>query len=695
MSLIAALTKPFRRTAQPAQTAVAVPDVQQSVDQLISIMQASYDVGLTGSAAKALTDQEAREKLFRWQYGAASVIASAVMMTPLMVETWNGKAWEADEHHALALLLEDANSFMTGEELFYWSVMDLCMVGRSWWEVRPDGTGMPAELWPLLGTITPITDPEAFVTGWKQQVILKGEIKSAIYEADQVVYLRIPKTTDLAGGYGPMQAAGAAIKLDEQIVQSRWSAFKNGLFPYTIVKFDEENPQKRKQKMQELEETYAGARRTGKPIGTGKDVDFVWPQTKPKEMGYESGAKETRDSILGTLRTPAAILGLSEDVNRASAEGMEYIFSKWTIKPLLRMIQARLNQDLARKFYDETRVRFDNPVPADREADRRLRDTNMRHGITVINEARGEDGLEPVPWGDKPFLPAGMAQVGSAPPDKDGKGQTFQEQAARGFTAAERRAIHVAYAGDRLKSERRLGRVFAAYFRALGKDVLAAWDEVRRDYEQSLDDPALVLLAAPDAALNGVLDPEKMAADMARKARPANRQALVLGGDFERSLKADPSAYDWSDGNAAIDRYMGEFGAAHYGDVAMVTRQQMMAVVAKGIKEKATWDEVRFALVQKLGSMTEARAANIAVTETTKLYNTGGQAFREEFNIGHKQWLCSFVNSRDTHLDADGQVVRNDEYFDVGGDRMKHPGGGNRAEENCNCNCLVVGVERK
>ena len=51
-----------------------------------------------------------------------------------------------------------------------------------------------------------------------------------------------------------------------------------------------------------------------------------------------------------------------------------------------------------------------DPSPIDPEQQWETMRINTELGITTINEARDAQGLPPVPWGDKPWLPDNQGQ---------------------------------------------------------------------------------------------------------------------------------------------------------------------------------------------------------------------------------------------------------------------------------------------
>jgi len=415
----------------------AQPRETQSVDELISILRGEMDAG---GIKRSLTDAEARAELTGWQYASIETIAAALMSASWRVEVRDADGWVDAPDHALARLLTEVNPFMTGAELTYWTTVEMLVTGRSWVLKVRNSLGEPAELWPLVGRVTPIVRQGEGLVGWKEEVSKGGAHRQIVHDARDIVYYRLPKIGDLWGGFGRLQAAGAAIRLGTQIDETEWSAFKRGIFPSLIAYIDEPDPQKREAIANELRERYSGSKESGALIGLHQvkapdgstrrriDLDTIRPNT-PRMMGFAEGRQEVRDRVLSVIRTPLALLGLSKDVNRASAVALEYIFAKWGVTPLVRMREARENQDLANEW-EGTRIRYESIVPADRELDLRQQEVDIKTGVRTINEVRQERGLEPVPWGEVPWMPQGMLPVGTPPSEEGG-----QARAARPFRA--------------------------------------------------------------------------------------------------------------------------------------------------------------------------------------------------------------------------------------------------------------------
>ena len=73
----------------------------------------------------------------------------------------------------------------------------------------------------------------------------------------------------------------------------------------------------------------------------------------------------TRDEILAIFKVPQAIIGITENSNRASAMVAENTYYKICIKPLATMIQEVLNKEV---FQGIGYFQFMNIIPSDTEA---------------------------------------------------------------------------------------------------------------------------------------------------------------------------------------------------------------------------------------------------------------------------------------------------------------------------------------
>lgn len=91
-------------------------------------------------------------------------------------------------------------------------------------------------------------------------------------------------------------------------------------------------------------------------------------------------------------------------------------------------------------------------------------------------------------------------------------------------------------------------------------------------------------------------------------------------------------------------------------------------------------------------------AIRIARTETTRVEasarsSVGDKGKKLGFEM-LKQWVAtSDERTRDAHVEADGQIVAQDDYFIVGGEKLKYPGDVAGSPENViNCRCTIINI---
>lgn len=123
------------------------------------------------------------------------------------------------------------------------------------------------------------------------------------------------------------------------------------------------------------------------------------------------------------------------------------------------------------------------------------------------------------------------------------------------------------------------------------------------------------------------------------------------------------------------------------------TLNQARSVIADGIDEGLTQDEITRNIVSSLGGLTSrARAATISRTEVHTAANTAQHEMAQAMGLkSTREWIATNDDRvRDAHSEADGQVVDADQPFEVGGEELMYPGDPGGSPENViNCRCCI------
>ena len=127
-------------------------------------------------------------------------------------------------------------------------------------------------------------------------------------------------------------------------------------------------------------------------------------------------------------------------------------------------------------------------------------------------------------------------------------------------------------------------------------------------------------------------------------------------------------------------------------DVADEVYASIKNQLQEGIDGGESIRELSARIRGKFNEMSRGRAEVIAMTETGAAYGEARQEALEQAGITHKKWLTSGLpNVRTAHAEANGQIVRVEEFFVVDGENLEHPGDPNGSPGNViNCHCVSV-----
>jgi HK97 family phage portal protein len=225
-----------------------------------------------------------------------------------------------------------------------------------------------------------------------RRYVLRRNGKETELDSRDVVHFRYTSPGDPYYGRSPLEAALEAVKADEAVAVAQRRAFELGPMPGVILKSASPlTPEQQARLRADFESHFSGPDAAGRMIITDPDTEVVPFSAKPREMDFMDSARSTRDRILGCFGVPPAVLGLVEDFNRANAEAAHMLFARNTLYPKLKLIAARITQDVCSQFAPHgIKCNFASPVPADREADRKEMETAVRLGIVSTDEARAD-----------------------------------------------------------------------------------------------------------------------------------------------------------------------------------------------------------------------------------------------------------------------------------------------------------------
>ena len=332
-----------------------------------------------------------------WLFAVIERISTSLASTEWKLYARRGSDMTEIEEHPLIDLWREPNPFYSLSEFIEDSSNHFELVGEMSWIIVRGMGGAIVELWPVRpDRIRPIPSKDNYISGYIYQI---GTTEVPL-ENEDVIFMRRPHPTNPYRGIGQVQSI--IHDLESEQLSSAWQKnfFTNSALPGGIIEFDhnlsEQDFSRLVERWREQHQGISNSHRVA-ILERGKWTDRKYTQ---RDMEFKETRALNRDIILGAYGFPHALLGISEDVNRANAEAAEVTFARWLIRPRLVRIRDKVNQTLVSQFGDNLYLDFVDPVPADKEQALNSGERGYVSGILTQNEARERLGEGAVDGGD-------------------------------------------------------------------------------------------------------------------------------------------------------------------------------------------------------------------------------------------------------------------------------------------------------
>ena len=563
-----------------------------------------------------------------------------------------------------------------------------------------NAAGVPIMQWPLLpNRVTALYDPDE----WVRYEYLDDSGKIVKIPGRDMIFYRWPHPTKLFDGIGPLEGAGLFADTDALLWNFQREMFSKGPFSSWILQYPEtahlEGDQA--QNIAESFEQIVGDREhPAYPVVLGQGVEAKQFPTTNKGLEVPTINEEVKERIRSAFHVSKTILGEVPGESRANVEGAEYGFYQFT-KSYLRLIDEENERSVLPEWDERLAGDFDLNVPADKAHELAEEMSRLDRGVLTINEVRQDEGWEPVEWGDEPHGPMFSVPLELTPPD-----DTPPSAPEPGDSPAQK--SQRADAPDPQLRREAIWRAFIAMQGPVESKVLAIVRqqfkrheaEVLRRIEEKVP-RFLVTLAgwtrkhaedhfAARSELDDIADLTDFAEDMIKPIRPQLVTLYTAAGK-----KAVQSV-----GKEGLNFVVNDLGikkiANHLTrstDVVLKTSADAIkATLKEGFLKGEGVGELSGRIRDLYDGMSRGRAEMIARTETVAPANLGAVEGYKQSGVERKEWITTMDgNERDTHGEANGQIVPLESDFSVGGENIPYPGEGS-AENVINCRCTIAGV---
>ncbi len=656
-----------------------------------------------------------------WVYSCVRAISFRVASLPLDLVLYDSGDSTADVKQTTLLdhpfldMMWRPNPFTSRLELWLTTLNHLDLSGNAYWLVLCDKMGIPREIWPLYPQyMRPIPHPTNMLAGyvyWTQaSPPIRFELDNPEY---RIVHFKYPNPMNPYFGMGPLEAQAYAYDLDLYTEVYQRNFFQHGARPDFFLETEQKIDKTTAAWTLELwDEHHKGPANMWKPAILGHGMKAHTLNINNRDMQFALLAEYSMEKIIAAYGVPKAKLGLVADANRANAEAADLTFNSEAIMPRLMLIEERIENDILPLYPGQSKrlwlgADFENPVPADREAERADRELELKYGVTFINEDRVERGKNPVAWGSVPILPSTMSPLGSAPPPGASPAPEPapaptppetppEEEPTPGETEAMRTSLWESFIARTLPQEEAMAAPIIRHMKQQEREVLdrletrgkallayfGGWSakKVRAHLQR---DPALV-----DAVLFTVGDE---APKLLELIKGHIRDAVDAAG---LAAVAEVGVGVWDLQDPAVLTWLEAHGLQAARGITETTRELLRETLIEGVAAGEGTEDLVLRIKAIYDNATTARVRNIARTEVNTASTWGTlQGYQQSGVVEESEWLSARDERvRETHRKADGQRAPLGGNFHVGAGHGPGPGHIGLAEEDCNCRCTLIAV---
>ena len=549
------------------------------------------------------------------------------------LQSWGRKA-ESDDieeitEHPFLDVLDTANPEENGFDLKYRAFMFLGLVGDGYWYLLQDGLGRVTEVWTRMPQHMTKYASKGFLQRTTRYVYQRrGDNVKYPLRPEEVVHFQQPSPLSLMKGYGNLAASALAADIDKGMMEYEKALLGNQARPdYAFIIKGEMTKGGRDRFKADMKNTYGGHKKAGKPvIIEATDADIKPLGFSPKEMAFLQGHKIIRDRVCAAYHVPISMVA-TDSVNRSNADTGKQTYAEQALVPLLTLVAGKINERIMPAYGDQVFVAFDSPAGEDQENRRLWRQLNLDKGVTVINEERASDGLEPVEWGDLPLLPMGVAPLGENKPEPPVvPGQEPPEPEDEEPEKAVKASRHARYEEDMNARERgaiKLRPTIRDHFAYLEREVLQRFGKGAKD--------------ASDVWTIGLSTWNKRFAD---KIAPLYKALVFAGG--ERAMDRLPVVgVSFDVESATLTRHLETYVPKLAGNVHGSVIADLKAALQAGMTAGEGPRELRKRIEVLFTSRTKAGAMRIARTESARAQMQGSlEAWKQSGVVTGKIWEC-------------------------------------------------------
>ena len=530
---------------------------------------------------------------------------------------------------------------------------------------------------------------------------------STDFSPKEVMHLLFPDPLEEFQGLPPLRPGALATDAHNRLYQWNNNMLEGGGIPPIMIGVKgiasmlEEDITKL---IDKWDEKYAGSKNAGKPFFfPGEGLDVARLGMNANELDWLGGEAMLARRICNVFKVPPQILG-DPDTSKYSnyKEARKALYNE-KVLPDMRKLIAGLNRWLMPKFGKEYTLDLDiSDIEVLRDDENERVTRVARSTWLTINEQRESEGLPPVEGGDEVYQPFNLVPLGAVNTETDEQDNKADFRAAQlkyrkslYNTEEKRAAAWLRNESRRIAWEVSYQSQVNKYFRGQLERTL----ERLNNYAAQLNVEFRMKEGKLDAEQLDIFDEADKAAKYADEMYGINVSLTIDFGESALAELLSDAAFDVE--RPVINDWLTENLARNSKTINKATAKNIKKILQEGLDLGEGQDKLAKRLRDEYSDFSKWRSRTIARTEVGGASGKAKLEGYDQAGVQSKEWLSARdAVTRDTHFEADGQIVKINEPFYVGGYATESaPAQTGVAAEDINCfpgniRVIAAGIEK-
>lgn len=495
-----------------------------------------------------------------------------------------------------------------------------------------------------------------------------------VIDGEKIIYSHNPDPAIPLRGESLLRSGIRQIETSTQIDEYQSKVLENGGRVEGVFNFKAENLTR--QQLREIkdsyQEEYGKASKAGLPMFLSGNASYDRLGLNPAELAYLETKKATLRDIVYLTGVPESILGMASDETFANSNASIRVFLRETIKPLLRALTNKLNEEIIPEGFE---LNFIDPTPEDKEEKRKDLETADKIHALTINEKREQLGLDPITNGDDILIPFNLTNLSQ--PEAPKKPEEKIIKSTHPLDNVESRKLYHKLQLKRLdiKTEKILS-VVKEYFKGQEKRIIEGIQGTKHFRKKNIISEVFNTGIEIKLAQDSVL--------------PVLRELLIEAGEDSKEIAGS----DWEfNETAQVGSWLDNRSEVFAKQINETTFNELQDQFKESLEQGESREQLVDRIQDTYGSISVERARVIARTETHGAMMKGTLEGYTQAGLPDKVYVHApgvLGGVRDEHQSMDGiRIPINEDFVFPDGSTAPAPGLTGTARNDINCMCFI------